>query len=635
MAVPLRRNASNMFGSGGSGDEGPLCASFTEGLSKMHEFGREVMGFAAPVEHSPTDDFESTMPRGSPAQPGPLPPEVVNQLLHTIQLALIRGVGCVVIIASVAYIAVHTFLPVLEPLLLAALISLLTHHSASASAGHRRKFVEEVRKRLANLNKASSEYHSLARPLYLIFGNLWIATTVWQLVPKKICGFVGISRVTSLLRRHNPEHEDAIWWLETAAGLFCLTCLVVVANSNALLMTLVAFWVVGTLFMLTMDPDIASTLVVNIFMAMFIFFGAGWLFRELTSEVMEIINAASKGVAAASDKLNEAGDITELGLMYGYKGLELLAEKNNISIEAIREIAETVNHHTAAITQSPNWWNVTLYQDFVSNVKWDKVGGDDFWVETSRNLGKSTLIITQYFFVMITYIAGIATGLMWMCWSLSVTFIAVLALNRMHHTVVYNLLCLVIPSSTAAEVDHNLSTSLNSVVLSILHLFIYHFTLTYATLSYHRVRFATIGSVLAGFIALFPYFPKYYLIPAPLIVSSLHDYIQTGSSDLWELLVMIFIPWIVGDEWLFRGINPGMEPQMMVLSFVMGFYVWGYYGVVLGPLVIVLTTQLYRSMASTNLAMADPPAPSPRRRSSESPASHEKPSRLRRRRPKK
>eukprot|EP00659_Diplonema_papillatum_P004522 gene4522-7003_t len=400
--------------------------------------------------------------------------------------------------------------------------------------------------------------------------------------------------------RLGRDARTPAFWAEIVFGVLFVAWLVVYFDSLLVYCVVLLVILTGTTFTLCLEPEhavIACIFVSSITLGCVI---TTFVTHQLGLEVVFLVDYAKNRVEQAGDIVQGAVDhenATETALAYAYKGAQYLAESQNISLDAINDVIKVVNHNynqtafsSKGATDLSMWYQ--QYTELAAEKSWGEVGGsEDFWKNISHAFGRGSMLLSQGVFFLLQALTGMASAFMWICWTASVYIIAVMAFNRTKHTVVYSGLVMIVSEEAALTMEKQVACRLTALVKSIIHLFVFHFCLTLAALLRYGAPFPYTGAMLAGLVALFPYFPKYYFIPLPSILIHLISSDDPFNDHFLELLfVWILVPMCFGDEWIFSDSSSDVDPKIIVLSFVMGFYVWGYLGVITGPLVVVIGT---------------------------------------------
>merc|ERR1712224_421534 len=151
---------------------------------------------------------------------------------------------------------------------------------------------------------------------------------------------------------------------------------------------------------------------------------------------------------------------------------------------------------------------------------------------------------------------------MFIFWSISIFMFSYFLFQNLKHTALHSVVCLMFPEDRAVEIEASIVASLRNAVLAMWHVYLYHFFLTYITLRLFGSHLPCIGGIMAGLVALFPYFPKYYLVPLPLFLSY---WLRGDRSNALRLALFIFVPYCIGDDWVFAGVVEG-SAKLVALS---------------------------------------------------------------------
>eukprot|EP00760_Papus_ankaliazontas_P035476 PhM_4_TR7814/c0_g1_i2/m.14790 len=150
-------------------------------------------------------------------------------------------------------------------------------------------------------------------------------------------------------------------------------------------------------------------------------------------------------------------------------------------------------------------------------------------------------------------------------------------------------------AATALEVK--VRRRFTGLVTSLLHVASYHFVLTYGVVSITEFPFRMCTSVAAALIALFPFFPKYFLATAPALI---YAYVCGAYTPFFVALSVLVTLWMVGDDFLLEV--PDMQPFLTGVSMVLGVATFGLKGVVLGPAVIMTAQLIWEGSDVTDAA---------------------------------
>eukprot|EP01064_Diplonema_japonicum_P011184 TRINITY_DN1845_c0_g2_i1.p1 TRINITY_DN1845_c0_g2~~TRINITY_DN1845_c0_g2_i1.p1 ORF type:complete len:589 (+),score=95.07 TRINITY_DN1845_c0_g2_i1:3276-5042(+) len=521
-----------------------------------------------------------------------------QSLVSAIQIAVLKAFGCIVVLSYLAWYALQTFLPVLSPLLLAAGVSIVTHPSVyRASYGGFRKRHQELLQRYATTSKSKA-----AIAVHDFFLKLILSLRVWGQLPEWFAHVTGISLFSRWVLGNNEQVSHRI-------GLIIMTACGGYFYSMGLMLIGFAVFIVGTTCMVVLEADRSVTVVIFFSTSAVLIAAGTFVCSHLASEVLVLVEVTKSGVSNAGEMISDeqAKNKTDIAVSYAYEGLVMLAESQNISTSALFEIAYMLQNNTKEMRLL---FEPERYQEAVQ-----AIGGDSaFWLDLSKQFGSGGVVVTTWLFGAATMVTGAATGIMWFFWQFSIFVLSVFALNKTQHTLMYNVLSLIMTEQAADIAERQLASNLSAILRSIMQLFLYHFALTLFILQRFKIAFPYTGALVAGLIALFPYFPKYYIVPLPSILFHYRQLFLTPNPDYdffdddfsW-IFLWILIPCVVGDEWIFADVvkqSGGADPKMTVLSFVMGFYVWGYTGVVTGPLLFtagVIFTNYNRTSATATV----------------------------------
>eukprot|EP01060_Flectonema_neradi_P012544 TRINITY_DN1932_c6_g1_i1.p1 TRINITY_DN1932_c6_g1~~TRINITY_DN1932_c6_g1_i1.p1 ORF type:complete len:671 (+),score=84.34 TRINITY_DN1932_c6_g1_i1:74-2014(+) len=567
-----------------------------------------------------------------------------NPLVASIQVAIIKGAGCVAMLGGLVYITWQTFSPIIHPLVLAVVFSSMTHPSIYRDVLD--DFKRSHEKQCQRCYKRSPFTNTLLDAGYRSLWRLVLTYRHWMLVPLVISRVTGTSRIVfqfgskvaaladkvanssavqrdSNVRRIQPSVEvptalfdwEAIFWrCEFFSGMLLSFFFMYFFNSTALLVCTAVYVSVITFTLAIRPADKGAVILLG--SIVFLYGGTitAYITKELISEGSELFQITRSSVTQAGNAVGSA--VTDSSEKMYLKenlsqGLRMFAEWQNINIDAVGEMMELIQNKSS---QMEHWADFDQYKSFIldANEKWDtrQFGNADFWLTLGGGLGKWTLAITHVAVLAISLIFGGLATLLWVWWSASIFLIALLALNRTRNTLAHNLCTFFGNEENAIALTHKLnhliSNKLVQILQSILHLYMYHFVLTLAVLMRFGSPFPFAGATMAGLIALFPYFPKYILVPLPLLATRLlrNDF----DDDYLELIAWMVIPACLGDNWIFAAVDSKVGPQMIFLSIVMGFYVWGYFGVLLGPVIVVASCMVFETN-EINVEPATSPVP--------------------------
>ena len=553
------------------------------------------------------------------------------ELEWVIQLALMKATVCVTCVAVLCVLGWQLFLPVLSPILFAAGFSVVTHpqHHANSNA----RFVAHHQ---ACLERAalSAPGHPVLAWVYHILVKFVLSFMVWGVVPEWLASFSGLSllvrniidlwmaspfitptprgvkrRTTSGLA---TQRDTAEFSRGTALGVIIIGVLCSCPSfrfSVSLHLCAGISVVVAILLMMSLGPEKSASSVkvmatVSIVWVLFIHVAGG-----VIVETLEIVEYAQHRVQAAGSMVNEAvesNNATELLYTYAAAGIEQLAESHNVSLEALRGVMDVYMNGTVQAHESGVLLDYSKLQNLHEAFDYSILSslGANFWMDLSKAFGSTTRAVSTLAVLVVSSAADIVSALVWGGWSVVLFVAFFMAFNHLPHTLPFYLLARVVQRQVAVKVEREIAHHLTALTHCLVRVFVFHFTLTFATLTRFGSTCPYIGAVLAGFFALFPYLPKYFLVPLPVLLGFVQVLVSTENPEvsqetqmrLYELLLWIVAPMAVGDDWIFAEIVEGnVGPKMVVLSFLMGFYNFGVVGVILGPVVV----SLFGSLASS------------------------------------
>jgi len=142
--------------------------------------------------------------------------------------------------------------------------------------------------------------------------------------------------------------------------------------------------------------------------------------------------------------------------------------------------------------------------------------------------------------------------------------------------------------------EKNVRNRFWGLVTSLLHVAIYHFSLTYVAVWLLDFPYKLSSSIVAALIALFPYIPKYFVATAPAL---LWAYFTGDHFDFCRSFIFLVILSLVGDSFLIN--IPDMSNFVIVVSMVLGLTTFGLKGVIVGP-VIAMGAQIFWETAGAD-----------------------------------
>ena len=611
----------------------------------------------------------TTMPSGAFSM-DPIPEEALLELQQAIQTAIVMGAAFFTLAGMLLWLAWHLFFPVMSPVVLAMCVSIIVHpnHRPPSPVARLHKMLLHALHRRGPTNKA------LHYP-YALLVEVALSAMVWLGVLHTFSRVLGLFRMCRPLVRlalqiTQPQRqvreaqaaaeaasspmspaksrrmtertraaeaeaeaeaaESIMFVCDMVLGALLVGCFCFYFWGNPVfrLGTLGVFFL-GCLVMLWSGAERASALVSAVSILWFLGVLALCVAGNVVGEMITLTEYAQTHLTAAGSAINDAvetNNATELFMSYAVKGIEQVADSQNISVSALtgmfKQFSEasglgthTLSYATSNETARDQEMMTKLYSAVVAmdyKVLSEVGGGPEFWISLSTALGGTTVTMSSYMIGLVLYAARYIADLIWVG-SMVALFVALVnTLTRQEETVSFFLMTKFIQCpDRCRNIDKTIAKHLLSLSRSLLHVFVYHFALTLATLLRFDASYPFTGALAAAFFALFPYLPKYLLAPLPLLLNFLQalealpedtspELVAIRAANLqrlYELIAWVLLPLLFGDAWLFDGIVTSgsggyMGPKMVVLSVLLGFYNWGSLGVFLGPFIVTMLDSL-------------------------------------------
>eukprot|EP00756_Hemistasia_phaeocysticola_P015899 Hpha_TRINITY_DN15443_c2_g11::TRINITY_DN15443_c2_g11_i1::g.174011::m.174011 len=499
--------------------------------------------------------------------------QIPRNLLNGAEIRCLHALSWV----SFAFLALWLLRPVSHALGIATVVSLLMFHHDGPPA--QRYFINQQAEVLQEWKKKTAEWERrrkdagclrLRRFLrcYLVgFGvKLWTTSQVWLLVPNRICWMLGLSHLSSKLFHTIPNQkipsDKAVWIVD-----FILGCGVIV----------LFFWRTSTLSVVGVLVSLALglTLVFAVFCEYstqanvltrlcdaFLFLSVFlWLCWTLADEVHSAIRPIYSLIpeeetytpstpfqkqSAEQIKLIAEPVLAHMNISLDevYRTMsQVLGELNQV-----QSMLETGGGRRPSLEDEleevcPNPWSTGHWWGWVRQVY--ASGGFDDVRESIRRIHKSLVstfehktleqgsevlsaVIRSTIKLLLAILSATKSTLTWvtdMMWQGSVCLAFLYALRSQKHTPLYYLFIkLASEEEGATDMEIVVCELLRGNVMTVLHMFILHFAITYFPLAIINSGVACSLALLAGLIATFPYFPKFW-IPAAYAIFVL---------DWWE-----------------------------------------------------------------------------------------------------
>eukprot|EP01063_Lacrimia_lanifica_P006684 TRINITY_DN14196_c0_g1_i2.p1 TRINITY_DN14196_c0_g1~~TRINITY_DN14196_c0_g1_i2.p1 ORF type:complete len:638 (+),score=221.76 TRINITY_DN14196_c0_g1_i2:63-1976(+) len=517
----------------------------------------------------------------SPGAPPRLTAQDLAALEATVQKATIKAAGCIALMALLTYLVVSLFLPIAKPLLAAVVVSICTHPS------HTRERLEPFVQSYSSHHAALARYapvHPLAAQPYKALVKVVLSLQVFALVPQFLSAMLGVSAaahsaVTVLPVPASVRAQVAVpvrraCSIAVLAAFFCFFW-----GSIGLNVSIVGVLVIGVSAMIVLPVDRAAVAVLVVSGACVGGLLSLYVAGNVAVEALQMTDYAQDRVVAARLLMNETAEeynVTAVALHYVVKGVEAAAGSQNVSLSELKDLLDTIKGSsvgTGVVTAASSVSTLGL--------------GMNLWLDVSKHVGSTAVWLSNATVALLNVVLVALFALLDVFWAAVYFVFFLIAFNTTSHTLPFYVLRAVLSDPGQAQrLDQQVSIHLTSLFTGFLNLYVYHFALTFATMSRFGFEYPYTAATLAGFFALFPYVPKYFFLPLFLLPMAARVY-DDAPQTLYELVLWMVVPFVLGDQWLFNDVRIA-ESRWMLLGAVLGWTNWGNAGVFLGPILVVL-----------------------------------------------
>eukprot|EP01062_Namystynia_karyoxenos_P047492 TRINITY_DN35852_c0_g2_i1.p1 TRINITY_DN35852_c0_g2~~TRINITY_DN35852_c0_g2_i1.p1 ORF type:complete len:775 (+),score=106.08 TRINITY_DN35852_c0_g2_i1:95-2326(+) len=335
-----------------------------------------------------------------------------------------------------------------------------------------------------------------------------------------------------------------------------------------------------------------------------------WVLSTACDEVYTV----AEHVDAAKDtvsSLDQQGNYTEAVWRMASEHMESWADHRGIKLTAIAEMYKSVAHRSRMAGSTPitaaavrEWFSSLLPPQQDNETDAVKVDYLAIW-SNLRDVVSSTMPAYWTFAVLLNGFITMILAFSWYFWHFCVFILAVSGLRSTKHPIVYTVLRMTQwPPREARQMQGLLIARVSDHCWSIWHVFLCHFTHTYAALGYwFNSPGACCLSAVAGIVAITHCFPKFWWPVFAFVDPALWN-----MESVVPLAFFVVPGFLIGDAWLYEGTGGSepatgshaenglsMPPWVVVLATVMGVYSWGMLGIILGPGLVFLMSAVMQT----------------------------------------